>query len=259
MKRYIKKSLTLIKSLLRVNSFISDSTIPTFSVDHDYVVKLGFSGQYGQDYFVSKFITFLPVREKYTFVDLGAHDGKQFSNSLFLDEISNWQGICIEANPKVFKNLVHNRPATRNINIAISQKNELVKFQVNTGYSEMLSGVVKNYDLRHRFRIKRDIEEHEDSSEIMEVVAMRLDSLFENLRVSHVDILFIDIEGSELSALLSIDFNKTEVNMILVERNYSSRKVLKLLQKTGFERIAALGSDDLYINSKLIRFSRSRL
>ena len=43
------------------------------------------------------------------FLEIGADDGIRFSNSYFFEKHLNWDGICIEASPTRYKELVNNR------------------------------------------------------------------------------------------------------------------------------------------------------
>ena len=43
------------------------------------------------------------------FVDIGAHNGVNFSNSLFFETYRDWKGVCIEPIPEVFEQLQKNR------------------------------------------------------------------------------------------------------------------------------------------------------
>ena len=58
-----------------------------------------FYSQFEQDKFVYE--NFFINKNKGYFVDIGAHDGVTFSNSKFFEELE-WDGVCIEPNPKVF-------------------------------------------------------------------------------------------------------------------------------------------------------------
>ena len=43
------------------------------------------------------------------FLNIGAHDGVELSNTYVLEKKYNWEGICIEANPESFEQLRRNR------------------------------------------------------------------------------------------------------------------------------------------------------
>ena len=54
-------------------------------------------GQYGQDSIIKQFFNLKGI-DQGTFVDIGASEGKRFSNTLLLEN-SGWHGVCVEAHP----------------------------------------------------------------------------------------------------------------------------------------------------------------
>jgi hypothetical protein len=56
-------------------------------------------GQAGQDYWVIGEV-FNERRGGY-FVDIGAHDGVELSNTFLLEKRYGWTSVCVEANPRV--------------------------------------------------------------------------------------------------------------------------------------------------------------
>ena len=67
----------------------------------------GYYSQYGQDRWIAE--TVLPGKQAGVFVDVGAHDGVRFSNTLFLERQLNWTGLAIEPLVDVYERLVSNR------------------------------------------------------------------------------------------------------------------------------------------------------
>lgn len=61
-----------------------------------------FYSQAGQDVWVLQQIP------KGFFVDVGAHDGVESSNTYALEKLG-WQGLCIEPNPESYQRLINNR------------------------------------------------------------------------------------------------------------------------------------------------------
>ena len=59
------------------------------------------------------------------FIDIGAHDGKTYSNSLFFESINNWNALCFEPNPTVFTALNSFRKST-NLNVCIGASNKSI-------------------------------------------------------------------------------------------------------------------------------------
>ncbi len=56
-----------------------------------------------------------------TFVEIGANDGLHMSNTWFFEKHLNWKGLCVEANPVVYRQLQQNRPACANVNALIGR------------------------------------------------------------------------------------------------------------------------------------------
>lgn len=238
---------------LKRSSLISDYFCPKIVYQKETIERLGYFGQYGQDLALETLLRLLPEKEKFTFIEIGAHDGISFSNSKFLDTKENWSGICIEANPAVYEQLIKNRPNCKCINVAVSNIEGEVLFQVNTGYTEMLSGLRSTYSRKHAKRIQREVEMHGGSSKLQKIKTQRLETIIADEAISEVDILMIDVEGGEYLILKSIDFTSLRINAILVERNYSSRPIYQFLLENGFSRLVSLGGDDLYFLNQHLR------
>jgi len=72
--------------------------------------------QSNQDKWVAEFLEF---KKNGYFIEVGAYDGIQTSNTYFFEKNFNWSGICIEANPSVFNSLIKNRKSV-NVNKAVT-------------------------------------------------------------------------------------------------------------------------------------------
>jgi FkbM family methyltransferase len=194
-----------------------------------------FHSQYGQDNFLNAYI--FKGYMHGIFVDVGAHDGKTYNNTLFFEETYKWTGINIEPIPNVYKTLQNNRPSCINLNCAISNSDNITKdFMINTGYTEMLSGLIETYDERHLSRIKNEALEHNCSMTIVKVVTRTLESIFLENNMSNVNFLSIDTEGSEFDVIKSINFNKVFIDVICFENNYDdvSEPIIEYLQAKGY-------------------------
>ena len=88
------------------------------------------------------------------YVDVGAHDGISINNTLYFEKNNNWTGINIEPIKTVFDKLVINRPNNINLNCAVCNNDGETDFLCNTGYTEMISGIKDNFDMRHLQRLQ---------------------------------------------------------------------------------------------------------
>ena len=113
-----------------------------------------FYSQYGQDKWLYE--TFFTNQEFGTFLEIGADDGVDKSNTLFFEEFLGWQGMCVEPSPNRFKLLEKNRVCICE-NYAVSDFVGETKFLDISGWGKGLSGIVDKYDNRHLKRVKNEI------------------------------------------------------------------------------------------------------
>ncbi len=165
------------------------------------------------------------------FIELGAYDGIQTSNTYFMEKELDWTGICVEANPLVFQQLVNNRRSI-NLNVAVSNYAGTCYFQ---GDSIVAAG------------------------NGIEVPCYPLNQLLEACQAPAViDYLSIDIEGHEFAVLEAFDFSRWKILMMTVEHNlycngpYNKDRLFELLSSKGFVRMVenapCLDPNPLYYN-----------
>ena len=154
------------------------------------------------------------------FMDIGAHDGVDANNTLYFETTHNWTGINVEPLKPVYDRLVTNRKNCININCAITNTNGTAKFLQNTGYTEMLSGLLDEYDDRHKNRINRELNTNGGSSEITIVNTKTIESICDEYNINNINYLSIDVEGAEFNVIKSINFNKVFIDVIGFENNY---------------------------------------
>lgn len=202
-----------------------------------------FYSQDGQDRFLVEKI-FKHKKHGY-FLDIGAFDGVCFSNTFFMEKEMGWEGICIEPNPKVYKQLTMNRSCT-SLNCCVSDKPATVKFVSISGYGVMLSGILEFFDEKHIERIDQTLKRHGGEKEIIEVPALPLQHIIEQHGIQSIDYCNIDVEGGELQILKSIDFSEVDIKVFTVENNDGTKDVRDFLYKFGYSLIAKIGADEVY-------------
>jgi len=71
------------------------------------------------------------------FLDIGALDGKRFSNT-YTFELQGWNGICVEAHPKYYEICKNNRPKSVVIHAAVSKEDRHeAPFYVNERFYDL--------------------------------------------------------------------------------------------------------------------------
>lgn len=201
-----------------------------------------FFSQDGQDEFLVRL--FNNKRDGF-FLDIGAYDGVEFSNTFHLEKELGWMGICVEPNPAIFKKLRENRKCIC-LNYCISSKPGIFRFLSVTGYGVMLSGLIDFFDKKHVKRIDQAIAEYGGSKTEVNVEGIPISDILETHSVESIDYCSIDVEGGEIAVLNSIDFSKVRIKVFTIENNYGGNQVKKFLKPYGYKLIAKLGSDEVY-------------
>lgn len=200
-----------------------------------------YRGQWKQDKFLEEYI-FSGKRDGF-FVEVGAYDGLNGSNTYFFEKERGWNGICIEPNSDIFPKLKINRNCVC-LNVCAYKENKIIQFNKIDGHAEMLSGIDESYNERHRSRVKEDIILRGGRQNLEYYPSFRLDTIFENLKVNSIDLLCIDTEGSELDILKGIDFNKVDISTIVIEENYSDLfPICHLITEQGYSLINKFTTD----------------
>jgi hypothetical protein len=213
-----------------------------------------FYSQYKQDEYLETTI-FKGYKDGF-YVDVGSYDGVCLNNTLYFERNNNWRGINIEPIKSVFDKLVENRTADKNTNIncAVCNCDGEADFYLNDGYTEMLSGIIENYDARHLERLKNENIEKSATTQVVKVNTRRLQTIFDEHEVSHIHYLSIDVEGAEFEVIKSIDFDKVFIDVIGFENNYEdvSIPIIEFLIKKDFKVIKV--STDIFMINKRSQF-----
>lgn len=226
-------------------AWVADALVPCLGeLSPEEVQSRGYFSQTGQDFFLDQIV--FRGRTHGTFVDVGAHSGKLFSNTYFFERFRSWTGLCVEPNPELLPKLRSNRSCDVE-GVAIGKMLGETEF-VHVEGADMLSGFPESMNLRHRSRIRREVRNANGRTSQLRVPTVPLQQLLESRDLKNVDLLSVDTEGSELEVLQSLDFEKVHVSVILVERNFESKGVFHFLTKQGLKRVFRIGWDDVYLN-----------
>jgi FkbM family methyltransferase len=156
------------------------------------------------------------------FMDIGAHDGITFNNTLYFERNNDWTGINVEPIKSVYNKLIVNRPKSINLNCAVSNTNGTADFICNTGYTEMISGLKNNFDPRHFQRLQNENNQTGSTTNIITVNTRRVETICDENNIKHIHYLSIDVEGAEFDVIKSINFEKVFIDVIGFENNYSN-------------------------------------
>ena len=208
------------------------------------------TSQLGQDLWVAELFGY--KRDGF-FVEFGATDGVQLSNTFMLERELGWSGILAEPNPKFFSRLIGNRNCQCLKSCIGPRSGDVVEFVLADEY-----GGIETYAGKHSH--EKRIEAFKASGESFQVETISLDDfLTKNNCPKKIDYLSIDTEGSELAILENFPIDKWEIASITVEHNFEPQReeIYKLLSAAGYERIEQKWDDwyfrpDLVVNTPVI-------
>jgi FkbM family methyltransferase len=195
--------------------------------------------QLGQDIEVLKFYN---NKKNGFFIEIGASDGIELSNTYLLEKKYDWKGICVEPIPNKFELLCKNRVNSLCCdNPVYNKSNENVIFDIANNYV-LLSGISNNIDT-HKTAVDCN------KTEITLTTISFNDLLTKFNAPLFIDYLSLDTEGSELEILKSVNLQKYTFGLIDVEHNYSEPRrsqIRDLLESNGYIFIKENQWDDCY-------------
>ena len=208
-----------------------------------------FHSQIGQDEWVN---TILKDKNTGYFIELGACDGVNISNTLYFEN-KGWDGLCIEPNDILFKQLMSNRKCSKSNCLVSGVKGLVVDFSM----CGCLSGIID--DNTGPFTRKNNSVRKTTST---------LEDVLDFHKAPHIiDYLSLDVEGHEYDILKTFPFDKYSFRCITVEHNEPhvgpamQMQIRNFLENVGFTFIKGNDDvngwghgpiDDFYVNEDLI-------
>jgi FkbM family methyltransferase len=194
-------------------------------------------GQKGEDRHIHK--TYFPTLQNGTFLEMGALDGITYSNTKFFEDTLNWSGVLIEPIPSKFAALRSNRPRCSLFQCAVSTKEGAVDIYEHGAVSSVRENTTEAfYNAWHR----------EKNIQIIQVPARRLDSILHEAGVKKIDFWSLDVEGSELDALQTMDWS-IPVRLICIEKQTNEKKETceSILIANGFTKSEDFEHNEIWI------------
>lgn len=208
---------------------------------------MNFIGQKDQDYWVISEI--FNYKKNGYFVDLAATDGVKINNTLLMEKELDWNGICIEPNPKYIKQLKENRKCFVSNAVVDSVNDEIVKFRID---NDELGGIVDN-DTDNNYQIRGS---QLKNATILDLKTKTLESILDEFNSPKViDYLSLDVEGCEERILYNFPFNKYTFLTMTIER--PTQKLEEKLFENGYVFVMKskkLPFDVFYVHNSIPNF-----
>ena len=180
----------------------------------------------------------LNEKENGVFLEFGATDGVNLSNSLLLEKHYQWSGLLAEPSTKWHSSLKKNRPNTRIIQECI--------YSVSGKYLDFFTSDVGELSTLEEFRLSDmptmpiNAEKRNKSGHNHKVLSISLNDVFiKYFNSSPIDYMSVDTEGSELLILENFDFKKFSPKIVTVEHNFSDtqKKIDTLFFNNNYIRV----------------------
>eukprot|EP00525_Craspedostauros_australis_P012311 CAMPEP_0198110094 /NCGR_PEP_ID=MMETSP1442-20131203/2126_1 /TAXON_ID= /ORGANISM="Craspedostauros australis, Strain CCMP3328" /LENGTH=305 /DNA_ID=CAMNT_0043766019 /DNA_START=102 /DNA_END=1019 /DNA_ORIENTATION=+ len=185
-----------------------------------------------------------------TYIEMGALDGILFSNSHVFNKGLDWKGVLVEADPISYEKVLVNRP------------NELARIHAGVCLEEQDLHWVQVRDTPAVSGFLEFASEHFKATwwnkqlidNALVVKCRRLDKILQEAVGDsfHFDFFSLDIEGAELLAVESLNFDQYQFGMILVEADGSNQlkdqSIKSILGRAGYDFVGTIERSNWFIN-----------
>jgi len=201
--------------------------------------------QLRQDLFV---LSQLSLKVNGFFVEFGATNGIDLSNTYILEKEFGWQGILAEPARCWHQALRENRQCHVETDCVWRESNAVLKFD-ETGLSQLSTiSAFKSSDWHKPARA---------AASQYTVKTISLEDLLDKYSAPRIiDYLSIDTEGTEYEILKAFNFDRYDFRVMTCEHNFSKQreKIFNLLTSKGFVRKLEAYSafDDWYVKPGLV-------
>jgi FkbM family methyltransferase len=186
------------------------------------------------------------------FLELGAVDGFQESNTYVLEKRFGWQGLCIEAHPALFRRLTKKRSCTC-VPYAVDAEHGRVEFML----SGQTSGVIAEESDNSPERRPKSIQAARTKGQIVSVETWPLDALLDKYGAPRtIDYFSFDVEGLETRILRGFPFHKYTFLSMTIER--PTPELNQLLFRNGYHFVRNSIYDTFYVHETLPGFADVR-
>ena len=182
------------------------------------------------------------------FVEFGATNGVDLSNTFLLEKNFNWTGILAEPAKSWHPFLKQNRTAHIDTRCVWRESGKNLTF--NEVENRELSTI-------HEFSNSDHYEELRKKSTLYDVETISLNDLLEYYNAPlQIDYMSVDTEGTELPILEKFDFKKYQVSIFTIEHNFTINResIQQLMSSNNYKRVFENISrwDDWYIHNSIL-------
>ncbi len=190
------------------------------------------------------------------FIELGANDGVNQSNTLYFERHRNWKGILIEPIPHNYLLCRKNRSAASHVFCCACTSFEYKEKFVEIIYSNLMStplGLESDIDnqAEHAAIGKQFLNNTDDNFRFGALARPLNDLIVESNAPKIMDLLSLDVEGAEIEVLKGINHKVYRFKYMCIECR-SKDKLVAYLSSVGYEFVENLSVHDyLFKNTQI--------
>jgi FkbM family methyltransferase len=181
------------------------------------------------------------------FVEAGANDGVNFSNTYYLERARGWTGVLVEGIPDLYRACVRHRPRSRVINCALvppEAEGELVTMH----YSNLQSIVSGSLPYEH---VEAGLRSQGERTYDVQVPGRTLSSVLDEMNPARFDLLVLDVEGYEPQVLRGLDLDRHAPRYALIEvLDDAARAEVEAALRGRYEEVERLTPTDVLFRQR---------
>lgn len=148
----------------------------------------------------------------FSYLEIGAYNGIDESNTRFFDVCLGWNGLLVEANPmeSIWEALVENRPTAHRMHFAASCSHETARTATVPFYKVLWTNAAQVHD-----EVPSGYQNV--SKPKVDMPCGSLTPFIQDLLGGRVTFMSLDVEGAEPLILEQMDFTQIMVDVMIVE------------------------------------------
>lgn len=188
-------------------------------------------------------------RDGGVFVEAGANDGVNYSNTYYLERARGWTGVLVEGIPDLYRACVRHRPRSQVFNCALvapEDEGHLVTMQ----YSNLQSIVAGALPYEH---VEAGLLSQEERTYEVQVPGRTLSSVLDEAGVTDIDLLVLDVEGYEAPVLQGLDLDRHAPVFALIEMlSEDARPAIDAALRGRYEEVERVTPTDVLFRRRAI-------
>lgn len=177
-----------------------------------------------------------------TFVEVGANEPtNEQSQSWHLENELGWTGVLVEPNPELAEKARQLRPRAKIFECACTS-------QEKTGTLTLYIPIRGEHQVAAHASVEINADDfsYTEHHEV-EVRAQSLDEILAESAVKEIDLLSLDVEGTEMDILKGFDLQNCRPKLILLEDKFLYLEKHRFLKKHGYKLVKRTKQNNWYI------------